>query len=64
MRLILIIISIRSDHGSGITILMALDGRRENGMLGIYEMFSRLINEDFTLSSQKTSGEIIKKRYS
>jgi hypothetical protein len=63
MRLILIIINIRSNHGSGIIILMTLDGRRENKMLGTHEVLSRLINEDFTLSSQKTSGKIVEKRY-
>jgi hypothetical protein len=62
MRLILIIINIRSDHGSGITVLMILDDR-ENEMLGIHEMFSRLINENFTLNPQETGGEVIKKRY-
>jgi hypothetical protein len=64
MRLILIVINIRSNHGSEIIILVALDGRRENGIFGIYEILSRLINEDFTLSPQETGGEIIKRRYS
>jgi hypothetical protein len=62
MRLILIAISIRSNHGSGITILMALDGR-ENGILGTHEIFSRLINENFTLSPQETGGKVVEKRY-
>jgi hypothetical protein len=63
MRLILITISIRSNYRSRIIILMALDGRRENKIFEIYEVFSRLINEDFILSPQETGGEIIGKRY-
>jgi hypothetical protein len=55
--------SIRSNHGSGIIILVALDGRRENRMFGIHEIFSRLINEDFILSPQETGGKVVKKRY-
>jgi hypothetical protein len=63
MRLILIIINIRSNHGSGTIVLVILDGRRENEMLETHEILSRLINEDFTLSSQKTGGKVVKKRY-
>jgi hypothetical protein len=62
MRLILIAINIRSDHGSGIIILVALDGR-ENKMLGTHEIFFRLINENFTLSPQETGGKVIERRY-
>jgi hypothetical protein len=63
MRLILIAINIRSNHRFGIIVLVAFDGRRENKMLGIHEVFSRLINEDFTLSPQKTGGKVIERRY-
>jgi hypothetical protein len=63
MRLILIVISIRSDHGSGITVLVTLNGR-ENGILGTHEILSRPINEDFTLNPQKTGGKVIGRRYS
>jgi hypothetical protein len=62
MRLILIIMSIRSNHGSGIIILIAFDGR-ENGIFGTHEMLPRLINEDFTLSPQETGGKVIRRRY-
>jgi hypothetical protein len=62
MRLILMIMSIRSDHGFGITILVVFDGR-ENEMFGTYEMFPRLIDEDFTSSPQETGGEVIERRY-
>jgi hypothetical protein len=63
MRLILMAMNIRSNHGSGIIILVIFDGRRENGIFGIYEVFSRLIDEDFTLSPQETSGKVIERRY-
>jgi hypothetical protein len=55
--------SIRSNYGFGIIILVTLDGRRENRIFGIHEVFSRSINEDFTLSPQETGGEVVKKRY-
>jgi hypothetical protein len=54
--------NIRSNYGSGITILVALDGR-ENGMLGTHEILPRLINEDFISSPQETGGKVVERRY-